>query len=153
MTPAKAPSFRNLKSTSVEASRAMAGNSKKWTRCEQLLYKALRGKKLDPETHLSDLPGQPEFVFPEEGVVVFVDGDFWHGRDWIRRRQALRKGSNAEYWVAKIQSNIDRDQRQEAELSKAGWTVIRIWESEVLNDPVVVAVQIALRLQQVSIRK
>lgn len=68
-------------------------------------------------------------------MAVFVDGDFWHGRDWEARRRKLRAGSNAPYWLAKIQTNMERDRRKERELEGAGWLVLRFWETDVLSDP------------------
>jgi len=150
MSTEKAPSFRSYESTSEQASRAMAGNTKKWTRCERVLHQALRELSLDPETHRRDLPGRPDFVFPREKVVVFVDGDFWHGRNWRQRKKKLKKGSNAGYWIAKIQANIDRDRRQEEELSEADWTVVRLWETDVLDDPAAAAEQIAQTLEKAA---
>lgn len=150
MSQDKTPSFRRYESTSEQASRAMAGNTKKWTRCERALHQALRELDLDPETHRRDLPGRPDFVFPKERVVIFVDGDFWHGRNWRQRKKKLREGSNAEYWVAKIQANIDRDQRQEKELSKAGWTIVRLWETDVLDDSAAAAEHIAGTLEEAA---
>ena len=128
----------------------MAGNTKEWTRCERVLHQALRELSHDPETHRRDLPGRPDFVFPKEKVVVFVDGDFWHGRNWRQRKKKLKEGSNAGYWVAKIQANIDRDRRQGEELSEAGWTVVRLWETYVLNDSAAAAEYVARTLEEVA---
>jgi DNA mismatch endonuclease (patch repair protein) len=71
--------------------------------------------------------------------VVFVDGDFWHGRDWAVREGRLSEGSNASYWTAKIAYNIDRDTRTSALLGEMGWTVIRVWEGDVRSAPAAVA--------------
>lgn len=150
MSPDKTPSFRSYRSTSERASRAMAGITKEWTRCERVLHQALRELDLDPETHRKDLPGRPDFVFPQKKLVVFVDGDFWHGRNWRQREKKLKEGSNAGYWVAKIQANIGRDRRQEEELSGAGWTVVRLWETDLLDDPAAAAEQIAQTLERAA---
>jgi DNA mismatch endonuclease (patch repair protein) len=68
-------------------------------------------------------------------VAIFCDGDFWHGRDWESRRQKLSRGTNADYWLAKIQRNMERDQQNTASLQAMGWTVLRLWESEIQADP------------------
>ena len=81
------------------------------------------------------LPGKPDVVFVRERVAVFCDGDFWHGRDWEARRLKVRKGSNAPYWISKIEANIERDKRRNKELRKLGWKVARIWETDILKDP------------------
>jgi len=79
--------------------------------------------------------------------VIFCDGDFWHGKDWNARKRKLLRGSNSAYWVAKVESNIARDRRTTATLLTNGWTVIRIWESEIVTQlPTAVAkVEAALR--------
>lgn len=75
--------------------------------------------------------GRPDFVFRFARLVVFVDGDFWHGRRFQERRQRLQRGHNASYWIAKIASNKARDRRVTATLRREGWLVIRLWESDV----------------------
>jgi DNA mismatch endonuclease (patch repair protein) len=81
------------------------------------------------------LPGKPDIVFTRQRVVIFCDGDFWHGRDWEERKRKLRKGANPAYWVAKIQANIDRDRRYDEQLTDLGWSVLRIWELDILKSP------------------
>jgi DNA mismatch endonuclease Vsr len=70
-------------------------------------------------------------VFPKRRIVVFCDGDFWHGRDWNERKRKLQRGSNGSYWIAKIESNMLRDRRTTAALTDAGWLVLRFWESDI----------------------
>ncbi len=73
-------------------------------------------------------------MFRGERLAVFVDGDFWHGRDWEERRERLANGTNADYWLAKIRYNRERDRRNDIELGQLGWRVLRIWESEIRGD-------------------
>lgn len=80
------------------------------------------------------MPGRPDIVFPSRRLAVFCDGDFWHGKDWPRRRQKLEGGANGSYWVAKIEANRARDRRNTAALQSAGWTVLRVWESAIRTD-------------------
>jgi DNA mismatch endonuclease, patch repair protein len=82
------------------------------------------------ETHASDLPGRPDFVFRKTRVVVFVDGDFWHG--W---RFPIWRLKLSEKWELKIAANRRRDGRNHAKLRRTGWTVIRIWEHQLERDP------------------
>lgn len=70
---------------------------------------------------------------------MFCDGDFWHGRNWRARRRVLAKGSNAPYWIAKIEYNMARDRLQANELKRTGWTVVRVWGTVVVADPMVIA--------------
>lgn len=85
-----------------------------------------------------DLPGKPDIVFPKQRVAVFVDGDFWHGGQWVRRglrcleEQFERSQSDRRaYWLQKIRSNMARDAKATAELSARGWRVLRFWASDV----------------------
>jgi len=84
--------------------------------------------------NVKTLPGKPDIVFKGKKVAIFCDGDFWHGRDWEKKKEKLKKGENASYWIAKIERNIERDQMQTRELEKAGWKVLRFWESEIKNN-------------------
>jgi DNA mismatch endonuclease (patch repair protein) len=83
-------------------------------------------------------------------LAIFCDGDFWHGRHLRRRLQKLATGHNAAYWTAKIKSNVARDHRIKRALQDSGWTVLRLWESDVRTDPVRAAVTIlrAARVRQ-----
>lgn len=138
-----APSFRNLASTSRAASKAMARNTARNTRCETVLSAELHRMRLTFRRNVASLPGKPDIVFVRQQLAVFCDGDFWHGRKWNCRKEKLAHGSNADYWVAKIEANIARDRRHSAELRTAGWRVIRMWESDISRDSKRVAERIA----------
>lgn len=84
--------------------------------------------------NVSGLPGKPDIVFPRARVIVFCDGDFWHGRHWHRLSTKLEEGTNPSYWVAKIRTNMERDQRNTAILEEDGWHVIRLWETDIKKD-------------------
>ena len=85
--------------------------------------------------NVETLPGKPDIVFGRSRVVVFCDGDFWHGRNWKELESRLRKGTNAEYWVSKIHSNIERDRLNNSLLEADGWSVLRLWETDIKRDP------------------
>ena len=71
-------------------------------------------------------------------MAVFVDGDFWHGNAWrVRELSSLSDlfPTNTDWWVTKIERNIERDHRVTEKLEAAGWAVLRIWESDILVDP------------------
>jgi len=88
-----APSFRGLRSASKTASAAARGASRKTdTRCELVLRRELWRMGLRYRLHVPGLPGRPDIVFLRDRVVVFCDGDFWHGRDLERRIAKLRRG-------------------------------------------------------------
>lgn len=80
------------------------------------------------------LPGHPDFVFPVEKVVVFIDGDFWHGNP---QKFRLPK-SNLSYWEEKIRGNQRRDRRISRLLRANGWKVYRFWQSSLKDEDAVV---------------
>ena len=66
------------------------------------------------------------------GIAVFVDGEFWHGKDWEARKKRLKR--NREYWIEKIEENMARDLRDDQLLMQVGWVPIHFWEKEVIKD-------------------
>ena len=84
---------------------------------------------------VGSLPGRPDVVVSSARLVIFCDGDFWHGRNLERRVAKLAAGHNALYWVSKIKSNVDRDRRVERLLVNSGWNFLRFWESDVRANP------------------
>jgi DNA mismatch endonuclease (patch repair protein) len=130
----KVPRFSSFKPASETASRIKQRNRSRDTKTEVLLRKELWRRGLRYRLYASDLPGKPDIVFRRARVVVFCDGDFWHGRRWRSRREKLARGANALYWTAKIAANVARDRRNTRLLRAAGWTVVRLWETDVLRD-------------------
>jgi DNA mismatch endonuclease (patch repair protein) len=99
-------------------------------------------------------------VFGPARVVVFVDGDFWHGHGWRERgftswESQFDNHRNPAKWRAKIGRNIERDREVTAELQSLGWCVVRVLESAVRRDVSTVAkeVESAVRARQVSQRR
>ena len=76
--------------------------------------------------HVRDLPGKPDIVFRGARVVVFLDGDFWHGYRFSQWCDRL-----PEFWRTKIEANRTRDRRNFSRLRYAGWRVLRIWQHEI----------------------
>jgi DNA mismatch endonuclease (patch repair protein) len=91
-------------------------------------------------------------VFAKYKTVVFVDGDFWHGRQVINKGMKyfsrLLRTPNKTYWIRKLERNIKRDQDVTRLLRKAGWRVIRVWESDTRKKPELTAKRIASRLRR-----
>jgi DNA mismatch endonuclease, patch repair protein len=105
------------------------------TRAELLLRKHLWRRGFRYRISNATLPGKPDIAFRTARLAVFVDGDYWHGRDWDLRRAKLMKGANASYWIAKIEANMARDLRKRRDLNRLGWRVVRIWETDILRNP------------------
>ncbi len=106
---------------------------------ERVLRLLLWRSGLRYRKNVKALPGKPDIVFSVARVAVFCDGDFWHGRDWQRLSRKLHTGTNASYWIPKIKANRDRDRRNDRLLMSEGWTVIRVWETDIHRNPQQVA--------------
>ena len=105
--------------------RAVKG---KGTSLERQLSAMLVGMGLSGwEKNVSDITGKPDVVFPQERVLIFIDGCFWHGCPHCNRKLPQ---TNREYWERKIKRNVERDTRNTQALVDSGWRVIRIWEHE-----------------------
>lgn len=98
---------------------------------ELLLLQLLRRARISGWRRHGELTGRPDFVFRIARLVVFVDGDFWHGNPATFKLPRTNSG----FWQAKIQYNRSKDLRVSRTLRKQGWTVIRIWESTLRKKP------------------
>jgi DNA mismatch endonuclease, patch repair protein len=116
-------------------SAVMSSIRRKDNKSEAALRKALYHRGYRYRLQVAGLPGRPDIAFSGRRVAVFVDGDFWHGR--VLREQgeeaflARMKTPHKNFWLKKMSRNIARDDRDTARLEEAGWSVLRIWESEV----------------------
>ena len=145
------PRYSQFKAASSRASAAARGSSKKKnTRCELILRRALTALGVRYTLTSDKLAGRPDIVFRRARVVVFCDGDYWHGRNVEERLAKLAAGHNSAYWVRKIQSNVDRDLRVAGELKNAGWLVLRYWETDIHKDAQRIAVEIAEHVHERS---
>ena len=91
---------------------------------KELWHRGFRYRKNDKH-----LPGSPDIAIRKYNIAIFVDGEFWHGKDWDVRKNRLQR--NREYWIEKIEENMARDARVDKELQAMGWISIRFWEKEV----------------------
>ena len=106
---------------------------------EKLFRKALRQAEITYRLKNDDLPGKPDLTIPKVKIAVFIDGDYWHGGQWIRRgltclEDQFKHNSNTGYWLKKIRNNMRRDVRATRELLDRGWKVLRLWESTINSD-------------------
>jgi DNA mismatch endonuclease (patch repair protein) len=105
----------------------MVANSGRESALELSLRQELFARGLRFRKHLRVLPGlrcTPDIAFTRRRVAVFVDGCFWHrcpvhGTDPV---------ASADWWRRKLDANVERDRRNDAALTAAGWTVLRFWE-------------------------
>lgn len=134
---------------SADVSRRMRAVPREDTAAEMGLQNSLRHEHVRFETHVQILGCRPDVVLRSSRIALFVDGDFWHGRLLVERgmralRRSFRKESQA-FWIAKIARNAARDRTQTCRLRRHGWCVIRVWEREILKDPVAAALIVAKR--------
>lgn len=116
--------------TKKQRSYCMSRIHSKNTGPELLLQENLKRRRLKFETDVKSLPGRPDIVFKKRRLAIFVDGEFWHGKDFN-----TRKNNYNEYWLDKISKNISRDRATNKKLKEAGWKVIRIWGRSLERNP------------------
>ncbi len=102
------------------------------TRIERLMGQALASAGVNCEKN-PKLFGTPDFVVKDNKIVIFCDGDFWHGYQ-LGRNPRLNVKDNRAFWMSKIRSNIRRDRTVNGKLLAEGWTVLRFWEHEIKAD-------------------
>ncbi len=115
--------------TPEQRRKTMQAVRSKGTGPERRLWAMIAGMRLKGwRKNDSKLPGKPDVAFPEQRVVVFVDGCFWHGCPHCNRRTPE---TNREYWESKIKGNVERDRKNRETLREDGWRVVQIWEHEI----------------------
>lgn len=102
------------------------------TEIELRLRKELWSRGVRYRKNVSKIIGKPDIAFIGKKVAVFCDSEFWHGYDWERQRMAIK--SNRDFWIPKIESNIERDKKVNEALKAEGWTVLRFWRNEIKNN-------------------
>jgi len=122
---------RDLKTT-PETSKRMASVKLKDGKAETILAKTLWHSGVRYRKNYKKLPGSPDIAITKHKIAVFVDGEFWHGENWEKRKKKLK--SNRDYWIEKIEENMARDSRNDRKLEENGWLPIHFWEKEVLKN-------------------
>lgn len=118
-----------MPATDSRTALRMAKQRTRDTAAELLLRRLLHGRGLRyrVDAAIPQLPRRRgDLIFTASRVAVFVDGCFWHGCP--EHRTAPR--NNADWWLAKLTRNVERDQETDAHLTELGWRVVRIWEHE-----------------------
>ncbi|NAY91574.1 DNA mismatch endonuclease Vsr [Muricauda sp. JGD-17] len=127
----KVPRFREEDGfyTTPERSKIMGKIRGKNTKPELAFRKALWNAGYRYRVDYKKLIGKPDIALKKYKTVIFIDGEFWHGHNWNERRHKIK--SNREFWIPKIERNMQRDGEVNIELNRMGYTVFRFWESEV----------------------
>ena len=119
---------REPPATNEAVRRSMQGNTKKDTSIELLLRRALFKRGVRYRKNVKSILGTPDIAIKKYKLLVFCDGDFWHGREYHGVKTHER------FWNEKIKRNRERDLEYTIRLRDEGWTVLRFWESEIRND-------------------
>ena len=107
-------------------SRMMSGIKGKNSQPEILIRKMLFGAGYRFRLHRRDLPGTPDIVMPGRKIVIFVHGCFWHAHEGCKYFKV--PATRPDFWIAKLQSNVDRDKRAFERLKTMGWRILCVWE-------------------------
>lgn len=103
------------------------------TALEKLLCEGLVRQGLTTFTRNNkSILGKPDIAFLARKIAIFCDGDFWHGYNWEHAKNEIK--SNQDFWIPKIERNIQRDAEVTAYLLAQGWTVFRFWGHEIEKD-------------------
>lgn len=97
------------------------------TKEEVLLRKALWHRGHRYRKNNKSVFGRPDLTFKKYKIAIFVDGEFFHGYNWEERKNTIY--SNRDYWIPKIERNIQRDKEVNQHLISNGWKVIRFWST------------------------
>ena len=118
--------------TTKQRSKLMQKIKSQDTKPELRLKKELWKLGLRYRKNLKKLPGCPDIVFIKWKIAIFVDGEFWHGYNWELKKERIKV--NRDFWIPKIERNIQRDKNNDQLLKDEGWKVLRFWESDLKRD-------------------
>ncbi|MEM9363223.1 MAG: very short patch repair endonuclease [Bacteroidota bacterium] len=118
--------------TTPERSKIMGKIRGKNTKPELAFRKALWDIGYRYRIDYKKLIGKPDIALKKYKTVIFIDGEFWHGHNWEERKHKIK--TNREFWIPKIERNIQRDEEVNTELQQLGYTVFRFWEGEIKKE-------------------
>lgn len=127
--------YRKYENVTDSRKRTMSRIHSKDTNCELIFRHALWHNGYRYRKNYKKLPGKPDICVTKYHLAIFCDSDYFHGRDWNSKlKDKVKKGNNNQYWTMKIQENIDRDNKVDAQLRGMGWTVIHFWSSDIIKN-------------------
>ena len=118
--------------TPEQRRKNMQAVKNKDSQIELLLRKELWKRGLRYQKNRTDVFGKPDIVFKGKKIAVFCDSEFWHGYNWEERKKDFK--SHQEFWIPKIERNMERDIEVTNKLKSEGWTVLRFWGKEIKKE-------------------
>ncbi len=119
-----------MRKTTEQVSYNMSKIKNKDSKIELLLRRELWARGLRYRKNYGKVLGKPDIVFPTLKIAIFCDSEFWHGYGWGEERKKEFK-SNEDFWIKKIERNMQRDAEVNISLEKEGWTVLRFWGKDI----------------------
>ena len=119
------------KHTPEQRRRNMQAVKSKDSHIETILRKVLYHRGYRYRKNYSKVYGKPDIVFTKEKIAIFCDSEFWHGHDWDNRKADFK--SKQDFWIPKIERNMERDREVTAYLKAEGYVVLRFWGKEISN--------------------
>lgn len=117
------------KKTPEQVSYNMKQIKNKGSEIEVLLQKELWRRGLRYRKNVKKIEGKPDIAFIGKKIAVFCDSEFWHGYDWENRKKEFK--TNQDFWIPKIERNMERDIEVNTILQNEGWVVLRYWGNDI----------------------
>lgn len=118
--------------TPEQRRKNMQAVKNKNSKIEILLREELWSRGLRYRKNSTKILGKPDIVFVGKKIAVFCDSEFWHGYDWEHKKDEIK--TRREFWIPKIERNMQRDVEVTQGLEEQGWTVLRFWGKDIKRD-------------------
>lgn len=79
--------------------------------------------------NVKGLSGTPDIVIDKYRTVIFINGCFWHHH--YNCKYATIPKSRQDYWMKKINRNVENDIKNTKLLMRMDYKVITVWECEI----------------------
>jgi DNA mismatch endonuclease (patch repair protein) len=99
---------------------------------EVAVFRFLRKRGIYFQKHYKRVKGCPDIALPRKKRAVFIDGGFWHGHDFEKRKEKLL-AADQYYWVEKIERNMERDVLCRSALTEKGWSILQVWDHRIVK--------------------
>ena len=118
--------------TPEQRRKNMQAVKNKNSKIEILLREELWSRGLRYRKNSTKILGKLDIAFIGKKIAVFCDSEFWHGYDWEHKKDEIK--TRREFWIPKIERNMQRDVEVTQGLEEQGWTVLRFWGKDIKRD-------------------